>query len=459
MQQRAGRIVRVLGLLWFGTWTASAAPVPADLAAKVDDIARVELVKPVAVGLSIAVAREGEVLVSRGYGLADLEFEAPMNEQTILRIGSVTKQFTAAAIMKLVEQGALSLDDPLTKMLPDYPAPAQPVTLRQLLTHTSGIWSMTDSDEFMNRDATLELTPAEMLALFKEKPLEFEPGTKWNYSNSGYYLLGEIIARASGRPYARYIQDELFTPLGLERTRYESNSAIIPNRAQGYSFDGTSRTNDKPIGADVAGAAGGILSTAEDLVRWGTALAEGRVVTPESYAQMITPAVLADGSKTDYGFGLVIDEWEGRPRISHGGGIFGFTSQLTWFPRERLAVAVIVNSDVMSAQRVATSVARAALGLDLFQPKDLDVSPEEFARYVGSYQFVSLPLEIRFFEKEGKLWLQATNQPENRLLSQGNGEFRTAFDHNVKIVFPAGEGPAPEFTLFQGGEQKATRKN
>lgn len=435
-----------------------APPTDSELAAKIDAIAATQLTKPNAVGLSIAVGRGDSVIFSKGYGSANLEFDIPMNADTILRIGSVTKQFTAAAVMKLVEQNKLSLDDTLDKMLPDYPAPSKPVTLRHLLNHTSGIWSCTDSEEFMERDATLELTPDQVIATFKDKPLEFDPGTKWNYSNSGYYLLGEIIEHASGKPYAQFVQDELFTPLSLTHTRYENNQEIIPNRAQGYGFNGKTRVNDKPIGADVPGAAGSLLSTGSDLARWNIALVNGKVISADSYALMTTPTILPDGSNTKYGFGLVMDNWESRPRISHGGGIFGFTSQLAYFPNEQITVAVIANTEAFDPGKVAASVARAALGLEEFQPKDLAVSKEEFARYNGTYKFTDIPMELRIFEKEEKLWAQGTGQPENRLLAQGNGEFRTSFDHNIRIIFPAGEGPAPEFILHQNGEHKALRK-
>lgn len=343
-------------------------------------------------------------------------------------------------------------------MLPDYPPQAKPITLRQILTHTSGIWSYTESEEFMTRDASLEHTPAQLIDTFKNHAADFEPGTKWNYSNSGYYLLGEIIAKASGKPYAEFVQEELFTPLGLTRTRYENNKAIIPNRAQGYSFDGKSVTNDRPIGADVPGAAGSLLSSAGDLVRWSVALASGKVVTPESYALMTTPAILPDGTDTKYGFGLKVDRWESNPRVSHGGGIFGFSSILLYYPEGRVSVAVISNCEAFGGGRIAELISRAALGIEDFKPQDLAVTPEEIARFAGEYKFETIPLEITFFEREGKLWGQASGQDADQLLSQGKGEFRASFDPNVRFVFSGGDGPAEAVTLFQRGEHKAKRK-
>jgi len=435
----------------------AAPPSDAELGARVDAIAAASMAEPNAVGLSVAVARGDKVIVAKGYGKADLEFAVPMDAQTMLRIGSVTKQFSAAAAMKLVEQGKLSLDDTLDKMLPEFPATG-PVTLRHILNHTSGIWSYTQDGAFMKREASLELTPAELVATFKDRPLEFQPGTKWNYSNSAYYLLGEIVARASGRSYAQYVQEEFFTTLGLDRTRYESNREVMRNRAQGYGFEEGVLVNDRPIGPDVPGAAGALLSNAEGLVRWSLALAGGKVVSADSYAQMTTPGVLPDGNGTEYGFGLGIDTWEKRKRISHGGGIFGFSSMLAYLPDDKVTVAVISNCDAFNPGRVADSIMRAALGLTEFVALDLPVHAAEASRFAGEYASEEVPFEISIVERAGQVFAQSPGQRETRLLYQGKGEFRPDFDHQVRIVFPAGDGPAAGLVLHQGGELAAKRK-
>ncbi len=429
-----------------------------ELGKQIEGIAAKALTQPNAVGLSIAVAKGDKVVFSRCFGKADLETGFSGDKDTLFRIGSVTKQFTAAAVMRLVEQGKLSLDDTLSKMLPDFPATPKPVTLRQLLNHTSGIWSYTENEKFMEREATLELTPAELIATFKDHATDFEPGTRWNYSNSGYYLLGEIIAKASGMSYAKFVQDELLTPNGLTRTRYESNREVIANRAQGYSFEEGKLFNDRPIGADVPGAAGSLLSSAEGLVRWNIALVSGKVVSAKSYEQMATEAMLPSGKGTHYGFGLQIGEWEGRRRISHGGGIFGFTSQLTYLPKDELTVAVISNCDGFNPGKIADSIARAALGIGEFVPADTAVSAEDIARFVGEYKFTDMPLELKVFERDGKVWVQATGQKDSRLLYQGKGEFRADFDAQVKVVFPTGTGPCEHLVLHQDGEHTANRK-
>jgi CubicO group peptidase (beta-lactamase class C family) len=447
-----------IGFALLSPAVAAAQPSDADLAAKIDAIATKALTQPNAVGLSIAVGRGDQVVFAKGFGEADLETDFKVDKETLFRIGSVTKQFTAAAALKLVEQGKLSLDGTLAEMLPEFPPTAKPITLRQLLTHTSGVWSYTDDGKFMRREASLELTPTELIATFKDHALEFDPGTKWNYSNSGYYLVGEIVAKASGRPYAKYVQEELFTPLGLTRTRYESNREVIRNRAQGYSMERGKLRNDLSIGADVPGGAGSLLSSAEGLVRWNIALSSGKVVSAKSYEQMITSTVLPDGKDTHYGFGLLIDQWEGRQRISHGGGIFGFASQLAYYPKDGVTVAVISNCDSMSPGKVADAVARAAMDIKEFVPADGAVSADEIARFSGEYAFDDIPLALKVFERDGKIWSQATGQGAIRLLYQGKGEFLAEFDPRVKIVFAEGAGPCEQLVLHQGGEHVAKRK-
>ena len=206
------------------------------------------------------------------------------------------------------------------------------MTIQQLLQHTSGIKSYTDLGEAWKKVWPLELTHAELLALVEDEPFDFEPGSDWHYSNTGYYLLGMVIEKVAGRSYAEQLQAELCAPLGLARTRYDSNRELIDNRAQGYALDGEELVNDQMIGMAQPGAAGGILSTAGDLVRWQMALSSGKFVRPESFARMCTPTVLPNGHDTRYGFGLKMDEWAGKPRVQHGGGIFGFNSMLFWLP-------------------------------------------------------------------------------------------------------------------------------
>ncbi len=422
-------------------------PEPA-LALKIDALAAELLAKPGGVGLSIAVAQNGEILLAKGYGRADAEFDVPADEQTMFRIGSVTKQFTAAMVMRLVEQKKLALDDELAKYVPDFPLQGRRVTIEQLLQHTSGIKSYTDIGEAWAKVWPLELTHAELLALVKDAPFDFEPGTDWHYNNTGYYLLGMVIEKVTGRSYAEHLQAELCAPLGLSRTRYDSNRELISNRAQGYTLAGEQLVNDQIIGMAQPGAAGGILSTAGDLVRWQMALSSGEVVQPESFARMCTPTVLPNGHDTSYGFGLRMDEWAGIPRVQHGGGIFGFNSMLLWLPSEDLHVAVISNGEPLSSAELADAIANEVLGIEPPIVKDEPIPAELIARLSGDYVFAGIGLDARIFELEGKLMLQASGQSAFRIQWQGDLEFRAEFDTDVRLVFAA---DGKSLVLYQGG--------
>jgi D-alanyl-D-alanine carboxypeptidase len=420
------------------------------LAAKIDAIAAAELSKPGGAGLSIAVAQRGRILHSKGYGKADLEFDVPANEETMFRIGSVTKQFTAALLMRLIEQGKLTLDDELSKYVPDFPLQGRKVTIRQLLQHTSGIKSYTELGESWRKLWPLELTHAELLALVKDAPFDFEPGSSHHYSNTGYYLLGMVIEKVTGKSYAEHLLAEICGPLELTRTRYDSHRDLIRNRAQGYGLERGAIVNDHALGMAQPGAAGGILSTAKDLVHWQMVLTSGKFVASDSFARMRTPTVLPNGRNTFYGFGLKVVEWEGKPRVEHGGGIFGFNSMLFWLPDEDLHVAVISNGEPISSDKIADAVGRAALGIEPPKVKDEPIKPDLITRLSGDFVLEKIGLEFKVFEREGKLMVQATGQDAFRILWQGGDAFRADFDPEVRLDF-APDGKS--LVLFQKGRK------
>lgn len=441
-----------ISLISLGIAQSAIADQPSDelLISKVDAIVTKKLQEPGGVGLSIAIARGSNIILAKGYGLAEVEHDAKADAETIFRIGSVTKQFTAAAIMRLVEQGKLTLDDDMTTYLPDYPTQGHTVTIRHLLTHTSGIKSYTSVEDFWKFGQARELTHDELLAYVKDVEFDFAPGEKFLYNNTGYYLLGMIIEKVAGVPYCQYLQDEFFTPLGLTRTRCGSNTDIIHNRAQGYEFNADVLSNDAPIGMNNPGAAGILISTAHDLIVWDQALMNGKVVSEDSLKQMTTPYTLSDGTDTGYGFGLGMRDLEGHRRIGHGGGINGFNSLLGYFPDDDLYVAVISNSQGVSAPEIARAITMAALGIENTFA-DLAPSPDDIERFSGMYVLGSTGLEAKIFEKGGFLFMQATDQSAIKLLYQGQGEFRASFDPAVKIIFDPDGGR--DFVLHQGGKE------
>jgi CubicO group peptidase (beta-lactamase class C family) len=333
----------------------------AEVVARVEQVIERMIKRPEAVALSVAVARGDRILVEQGIGVADLEFDVPANAQTIFRIGSITKQFTAAGILKLVERGTLGLDDALTKHVPGFDTGGRTVTIRQLLNHTSGVPSYTSRPSFFPEGSPRDLTHEQLLAFVKGVPFDFEPDKGWNYSNTGYYLLGMVIEAADGRPYARFVQEELFTPLGLTRTRYGSEREIVKNRAQGYGLEKATgqRVNDALISMNTPGAAGALSSTAGDLLRWQIALVNGHAVSAASFRQMITSTVPTGQGSRRYGFGLILEEANGRKVVSHNGGINGFNSVLSWFPDQNLHVAVISSSETLPSNAVSNQIVAA----------------------------------------------------------------------------------------------------
>jgi D-alanyl-D-alanine carboxypeptidase len=333
----------------------------AEIAARVQTVVDQAMARPEAVGLSVAVAKGDDIVVGEGVGMADLEFDVPANAETMFRIGSVTKQFTAAAVMKLVERGEIGLDDDLHMYLPDFDTGGRVVTIRQMLNHASGIPDYTANPEFMTKGSPLDLTDEELLGFIKDMPFDFEPGEGWKYSNTNYYLLGMVIEAVDGRPYPQFVQEELFTPLGLTRTQYGSEHNIIKNRAQGYRIDPATgvKANDADISMRTPGAAGALLSTASDLVRWQLALSEGRAVSPASFETMTTSTVATGQGDGQYGFGLMVSGEGDDQRIWHSGGINGFNSVLTWLPGQDLRVAVISNSEALPSQAVSDQIITA----------------------------------------------------------------------------------------------------
>ncbi len=452
-----GLLVGALAIFLLPGETVAQSPNDPELASRVDELVHEALAQPGAVGFSVAVARGEQVLLAKGYGLAEVEHGVPAGPETLFRIGSITKQFTAAAILRLVEQGKLSLDDDLCKFLPDYPTQGHVVTIRHLLNHTSGISIYTVPDFMINRTSR-ELTHEQVLAEFKDDPFDFAPGEKWSYNNSGYYLLGMVIEKVSGQAYGQFVQQEFFTPLSLARTRYDSTPEVIKNRAQGYSLEGETLVNDAAFAMSIPGGAGGLVSTAGDLVRWQIALAGGQVVSTASFQQMSTPTTLSDGKPVDYGFGLQLKEYRDQKYIGHGGGIAGFNSMLKFFPDQQVHVAVISNSESASSSSLAEAIAAVALNLPDENIQDMELTAAEMERYAGTYKLADLPMEAKVSSRDGKLYLQATDQPEFRLLAQGDHEFRAEFETGVKIEFDSSSEPAPSFVLNQNGSKiTATR--
>ncbi len=349
-------------------------------------------------GCAALVAQKGQVIYKKAFGMANLELDVKMQPDMIFRIGSITKQFTAVAILQLMEQGKLSLQDDITKFIPDYPTQGHTITIEHLLTHTSGIQSYTGMEKFgdiMRKD----MKPEELIAFFKNEPMEFAPGTKWNYNNSGFFLLGYIIEKITGKTYPQYLEENFFQPLGMTHSYYGDDSKIIKNRASGYQPGPNGVENASPLSMTLPYSAGSIQSTVGDLFKWHQAVHAYKLVKKENLEKAFTEYKLSDGNGTKYGYGWFLGDIKGSATIEHGGGINGFLTNAIYLPKEDVFVAVFSNSNAKSPDMISVKMAAAALGKP-YNTKEIALEESMLETYVGVYE--SDAKEERVITKEGK---------------------------------------------------------
>lgn len=393
--------------------------------AAVDSVVATFLSGGRAAGMSVAVVRGNDTLVLKGYGLADLELDVPTPARAVYEIGSVTKQFTAAAVLLLAEEGKLSLDDDLTKHLPDYPTGGQRIPLRRLLDHTSGIKGYTELPKFQTI-MTRRLAKDSLVALFKDVPFDFPTGTGMVYNNSAYFLVGLIIEKISGMSYGEFIAKRIFEPLGMRDSHYCNERKIVKNRAHGYDMGPAGQLLLKGyIDHTYPFAAGSLCSTAGDMVAWLQGLHGGRVLPAGAYRSLITPDTLNDGAPLRYAKGLALHTVAGHSAIEHGGGINGYVSSSVWLPDEKMAVVVLVNTaGPVSADSVAASIVDVVLGRR-GDPKPVTLT-FDVTRFTGTYQGAGrgAPLTIEFVVDSGYLGIRQQGRPApSRLRFLGNDSF------------------------------------
>jgi len=374
-------------------------------------------------GSAVLVKRQGQVVFRKGYGLADMELGIPVEPDMVFRLGSITKQFTAVAILLLAEQGKLSLQDEITKFLPDYPTHGKTITVEHLLTHTSGIKSYTDLPEWlplMRKDMTLK----EIIDLFKDKPMEFSPGERWKYCNSGYILLGAIIEKISGETYEAFLQKNIFDPLGMKHSYYGSASRIIQRRIPGYYKGRTGFENAPYISMTQPYAAGSLLSSVDDLAIWNEALLAGKLIKRETLEKAFTPFKLKDGTDTGYGYGWFISNYEGHRIIEHGGGIPGFTTYALLLPEDQAFVALLTNSSIegRAPEPFAFRITALTLGQPYKEPVAITLQEKEVIPLVGVY--VNALNEERYIIHDGnRLFSQRAGGSKNEIFPVSPTEF------------------------------------
>jgi CubicO group peptidase (beta-lactamase class C family) len=438
----------------------------AEFSARADSLVYTYLAESRAPSAAFAVIRGNDTLAFGAHGLADIAAWRAPTAMTIYEIGSITKQFTSSAIMRLVEQGKLKLDDDMSKYVPQFPLNGKHVTIRNLLNHTSGIHSYTSSPEWQKTWNT-PLSPDAIVKFVANDTFDFAPGTAYRYNNTGYVLLGMVIEKASGQKYGNYLDAQFFKPLGLKQTSYCPSKTTDPAFALGYSKtpNGTARAQFLDLTHPFA--AGALCSTVGDLAKWQRALDHGKVVSAQSYALMTTADTLNSGRKINYGFGLVPGMYNGHKTISHTGGINGFATAATYVPDDTMSIVVFTNYDAESPQGLVQNLLRVAYGdapvgrgagrggggaqpaaaSPILRPADRDA-------IVGNYN-LQLPggqvLPIKFYAEGSKLMSQAQGQGAYEITYLGNYVFGASFDPAVRLTFTVVGGKATKVTLLQGG--------
>ena len=427
---------------------------------RADSLVLTYLAESHAPGASFAVIRGTDTLAYGAYGLANVEAARAPTSATIYEIGSNTKQFTSAAIMKLVEQGRVKLDDDLSKYVPEFPLHGRHVSIRQLLTHTSGIHDYTSSPEWPKTWGQV-LSPDAIIKFVAADTFDFAPGTAYRYDNTGYVLLGMVIEKASGQKYAKYIDAQFFKPLGLRETSYCPSRTSDPAFALGYTKGPNGIERAQFLDLSHPFAAGALCSSVGDFAKWQRALASGRAVSPASYALMSTADTLNNGRRINYGFGLVPGTFAGHATVSHTGGIPGFATAAAYVADDSLSIVVFTNYDRESPQRVVQNLLRVAYGEAPVAARAAPargtvtaLSPADRDAIVGTYA-LQLPsgqaLPIKFFVDGTRLMAQAQGQPANEIHYLGNYAFGVDFDPALRFTFTIDGGKATKVTLLQGG--------
>ncbi|MCC7501483.1 MAG: serine hydrolase [Flavobacteriales bacterium] len=334
-------------------------------------------------GGAAIVAQGGKVLFESALGSADVSAQKPLTTANQFRIGSVSKQFAAVSILQLAEAGKLKLDDEIQRYV-DFPKKEQPITVQHLLTHTSGIPNFTNGAAYSPDAYAKDIALKDLIARFADQPLEFAPGTKWSYSNSGYILLSAIIERVSGRSWSDYAEEHLFKPVGMTQSSASISGGALLNEAVGYAEDSTGWKPANPVSMSWPLAAGNIRSTVGDLLKWNTSVFAGKLVSDEWLAKAHTSVVLADGTTHPYGFGWGFKNIQGSPTIEHSGGIDGFVSNCIYLPQEDLYIAVLVNRESDDASALAAELAAIAMGKP-YGGEEVALSPAEAQALTGVY--------------------------------------------------------------------------
>lgn len=420
---------------------------------KVDDYVKTQMEKQKIPGLSIAVVRNGEIVKAQGYGLANIELNAPATPETIYQSGSMGKQFTATAVMMLVEEGKIGLDDRISKYLGEVPESWSKITVRNLLTHTAGT-----TDYPKDFDFRRDYTEDELLKKAEAITVAFAPGQKWSYSNVGYVTLGILLGKVTGKFYGEFLKERIFKPLDMNTARIINEADIIPNRAAGYRMvKGELKNQEWVSPAMNTTADGSLYLTVLDMAKWDAALYTEKLLKRSSLDQMWTPVKLNDGVTKPYGFGWSIADVRGHKLIEHGGAWQGFTTFIARYVDDKLTVIVMTNRAGANPGAIAHGIA-GLYNPELTPPerKEVHVDPKLYDDYAGQYELE--PDLILTITREGeKLWIQVSGQSKAQLFAESETRFfLKVVDAEITFVKDA-SGKVSHLILHQAGDHEAKR--
>ncbi|HWE86848.1 MAG TPA: serine hydrolase [Terracidiphilus sp.] len=400
---------------------------------------------------TVLVAQGDEILLDKGYGMASLEWNIPDTPDTKFRLGSLTKQFTAALVLLMQQDGKLNINDPVSKYLPDAPKAWEKITLANLLGHTSGIPNFTSFKEF-GAWAASSHTWEEEYAFFKDKPLEFEPGSKFSYSNSNFEVLGGVLEKVSGKKYGDLLRERLFSPLGMSDSGLDSDDLVLPKRAEGYYMPGPKGLMvARSESMSVPFSAGSIYSTTGDLLKWEHGLLDGKLLSADSLKAMTT------SGKGDYGLGVMIHNEDGVKVVEHGGGIEGFNTNLIYAPEKRICVIVLANVNGSAPGQMGQQLLDVTLGKPVElanERKAVSITKEELAKFIGVYD-LALTFSLTVAQAGDGLTVQGTGQPALPVMYQGVKDghprfFSAAVGAEIEFV-PDASGAITSLILHQNG--------
>ena len=419
---------------------------------KVDDHVKAVMEKQHIPGVALAVVKDGQIVKAEGYGLANIELNVPVKADTVFKIGSVSKQFIASGILMLAQEGKISLDDPISKYLEGTPETWKPITIRHLLTHTSGL--VREAPGF---DALKIQSDADVIKTAYPLPLRFAPGEKWEYCNVGYFSLAEIIRKVTSKAWGDYLNDVLFKPLEMNATRTTTMTDLVPNRANGYGWrDGKYQNAAIYLALRPSGA---FLSTVLDLAKWDAALYTERFLKQATREQMWSEVKLNSGKTFTYGFGWDLDTVGGHKLKHHGGSLPGFRAEFARFIDDRVSVIVLANSNSADPENIALEVAEFYIPNLIPTPITVKVNPQIFDAYVGEYRPPDQGAATAYITREGdKLMMKIGQNGEKReMLATSDTRFFTAASRRSFYVFAKNEkGEVSHLVLQVEGREIAT---